>query len=51
MNTLTPVTKNPNDTSTSTNFEPSFRPYNRKVWRYAKKHKLTVEQAFKRLYK
>lgn len=25
--------------------------YNRKVCRYAKRHKITVEQAFKRLYK
>lgn len=25
--------------------------YNRKVYRYAKKHRITVEEAFKRLYK
>jgi len=39
-------------TSTSYNNPPITNlGYNRKVCRYAKKHKITVEQAFKRLYK
>lgn len=39
-------------TSTSCNNPPVINlSYNRKVCRYAKKHKITVEQAFKRLYK
>ena len=47
---------NPNDTS----YKPEPVPdapinivlgYNRKVYRYAKKHKISPEKAFKRLYK
>ena len=41
----------PNDTSSSNNFGPINRLYNRKVWRYAKAHKISAEEAFKRLYK
>ena len=42
------------ETTTSTSYDnpPVINlGYNRKVCRYAKKHKITVEQAFKRLYK
>ena len=47
---------NPNDTSykpesvpdTPINIVPG---YNRKVWRYAKAHKISPDKAFKRLYK
>jgi hypothetical protein len=39
-------------TSTSYNNPPVTNlGYNRKVYRYAKKHRITTEQAFKRLYK
>ena len=43
----------PNDTSTTNNDFPAlnFQCYNRKVCRYAKKHNITEEEAFKRLYK
>lgn len=41
----------PNDTSSSNNFGPINSLYNRKVWRYAKAHKISPEKAFKRLYK
>jgi hypothetical protein len=54
--TLTPLPKDPNDTSgPDRNYQGnSCWPkvyYTRYVRRYAKKHKITVEQAFKRLYK
>ena len=51
--TETPKPRDPNDTSMSTNDFPAlnFRCYNRKVSRYAKKYKITCEEAFKRLYK
>ena len=41
----------PNDTSSSNNSRPVNRLYNRKVWRYAKAHKISPDKAFKRLYK
>ena len=40
-----------NTTSSSSNSGPINRLYNRKVWRYARAHKISVEAAFKRLYK
>ena len=51
------INDDPNDTSnTSTNGPDGVYPkptilYNRKVWRYAKAHKISPEAAFKRLYK
>lgn len=49
--TMTPTPRDPNDTSSSNNFGPINRLYNRKVWRYARAHKISAEEAFKRLYK
>ncbi len=62
--TSTPVPKDPNDTSYDNPFGntpeglmvakpiPVSEPYfNRDCRRYAKKHGLTLEEAFKRLYK
>ena len=58
--TETPKPKDPNDTSNSNFFDelievkpiPVPDPYfNRECRRYAKKHGLTLEEAFKRLYK
>lgn len=49
--TSTPKPRDPNDTSSSNNFGPVNRLYNRKVWRYAQAHKISAEEAFKRLYK
>ena len=40
-----------NTTSSSSNSGPINRLYNRKVWRYARAYKISVEAAFKRLYK
>jgi len=45
------INDDPNDTSSSNNFGSVNRLYNRKVWRYAKAHKISAEKAFKRLYK
>ena len=56
MHTFTQLPESPNDTSgpyrnyPQDNYWP--KPYyNRRVIRYAKKHKITAEQAFKKLYK
>ena len=50
--TETPRPKDPNDTSTTNNVgEPIKLYYNRRVARFAKKHKLSYDEAFKRLYK
>ena len=58
MNHDTSITqqKDSNDTSTSSNNVPfagvTIRGfYNRKIYRYAKKHHITEEEAIKRLYK
>lgn len=50
--TSTPRAKGPNDTSIDggNNFI-GILGYNRKVCRYAKKHHITSEEAFKKLYK
>ena len=54
--TATQVLKDPNDTSCDigNNYPPITNYgsyYNRKVIRYAQKHKISCEEAFKRLYK
>lgn len=59
--TTTPVPQDPNDTSTLTTFNhlaevtpyaPSPDPYfNRECKRYAKKHKISLEEAFNRICK
>lgn len=50
--TSMPQPRDLNDTSTTNNVgEPIKLYYNRKVCRFAKKHKLSYDEAFKRLYK
>ena len=50
--TSMPISRDSNDTSMheGNNFIGVLR-YNRKVCRYAKKHHITEEEAFKKLYK
>ena len=50
--TSMPQPRDPNDTSTegNNNFIGTLR-HNRKVCRYAKKHHITEEEAFRKLYK
>lgn len=47
---LTPEDPNSTFSSIDNNWL-AFEPYNRKTRRYAKKHKITEEAAFKKLYK
>ena len=49
--TSTPLPTSYDNTASSNNFGPVNRLYNRKVWRYAKAHNISAEDAFKRLYK
>lgn len=54
--TATPVPRDSNDTSSDFRYNnPPIMTiggsYNRKVCRYAKKHKISCKEAFKRLYK
>lgn len=54
--TATPLPRDPNDTSCDigNDYPPVTTAgyyYNRKVSRYAQKHKISCEEAFKRLYK
>ena len=62
LNQIDPIEVNPTDTSVQlpTSYDgtasqgnniPVDLRHNRKVCRYAKKHKITAEEAFKRLYK
>lgn len=53
--TAIPTPKDPNDTSSTLAIAepmPVFEPYfNREVRRYAKKHKITLEEAFNKITK